>query len=546
MRGLLLVLLSQLLFLQCLGADEDEVRAALCEGKNAGEYFRLVPGDKHCRDVVACADDGLQALRCPTGLVFDISKQTCDWKAQVNNCDLKSKPLKALPQLKTEEPLCQEGHLACGDGACVRKTDFCDGVADCGDSSDENYCGQGEDPNGAFECDTSECYLPDCFCSVDSKAVPGDLKPETIPQMITLSFDDAVNNNNFEVYEKLFNGKFVNPNGCNIKATFFVSHQYTNYSMVEALHLAGQEIATHTMTHNDDKDYWTEGSEETWRSEFLDGREALKLFAFIPSEDVVGVRAPQLRVGGNRQFEAMQNGGFLYDSSMVAKLQNPPLWPYNVYYAMPHTCYGDSQKCPTRSYAIWEMVLNELDRREEPSESSDEVGCVTLDGCNTILTPSQLYNVLTHNFIRHYDQNRAPLNIYLHAAWFKNNPDMLDAFIYWMEEILGTYDDVYFLTYSQVLEWIQSPAKSDSLKTRNGNPLPGWKSVCQLPINEETNKPKTLSELPNCDKANNCKLTSSAPEHKGADQRLHTCRECPAVYPWLGNPKGDQVLEPGL
>ena len=30
---------------------------------------------------------GLQQIRCPPGLAFDLEKQTCDWKAAVNNCD---------------------------------------------------------------------------------------------------------------------------------------------------------------------------------------------------------------------------------------------------------------------------------------------------------------------------------------------------------------------------------------------------------------------------------------------------------------------------
>ena len=29
----------------------------------------------------------LAAVRCPAGLAFDIDRQTCDWKAKVNNCD---------------------------------------------------------------------------------------------------------------------------------------------------------------------------------------------------------------------------------------------------------------------------------------------------------------------------------------------------------------------------------------------------------------------------------------------------------------------------
>lgn len=29
----------------------------------------------------------LAAVRCPAGLAFDIDRQTCDWKAKVENCD---------------------------------------------------------------------------------------------------------------------------------------------------------------------------------------------------------------------------------------------------------------------------------------------------------------------------------------------------------------------------------------------------------------------------------------------------------------------------
>ena len=63
----------------------------------------------------------------------------------------------------------------------------------------------------------------------------GDLPSESVPQMITITFDDAVNNNNIELYNEIFNGKRKNPNGCQIKATFFLSHKYANYSAVQVL-----------------------------------------------------------------------------------------------------------------------------------------------------------------------------------------------------------------------------------------------------------------------------------------------------------------------
>lgn len=29
----------------------------------------------------------LASVRCPTGLAFDLDRQTCDWKTNVKNCD---------------------------------------------------------------------------------------------------------------------------------------------------------------------------------------------------------------------------------------------------------------------------------------------------------------------------------------------------------------------------------------------------------------------------------------------------------------------------
>lgn len=36
-----------------------------------------------------CTKSGLKQITCPSGLSFDIEKQTCDWKAKVTNCDQK-------------------------------------------------------------------------------------------------------------------------------------------------------------------------------------------------------------------------------------------------------------------------------------------------------------------------------------------------------------------------------------------------------------------------------------------------------------------------
>ena len=38
----------------------------------------------------------------------------------------------------------------------------------------------------------------------------------------------------------------------------------------------------------------------------------------------------------------------------------------------------------------------------------------------------------------------------LHAAWFAKEQEMLEALIYWIDEVSTAYNDVYFVTMSQV------------------------------------------------------------------------------------------------
>lgn len=53
-----------------------------------------------------------------------------------------TEPRKVLPILKTDEPVCPEGKLSCGNGDCVEKELFCNGKPDCKDESDENACSE--------------------------------------------------------------------------------------------------------------------------------------------------------------------------------------------------------------------------------------------------------------------------------------------------------------------------------------------------------------------------------------------------------------------
>lgn len=75
-----------------------------------------------------------------------------------------------------------------------------------------------------------------------------DLPVEDVPQIVLITFDDSVNDLNKQLYTDLFNKGRVNPNGCPISATFYVSHEWTDYSQVQNLYADGHEMASHTVS----------------------------------------------------------------------------------------------------------------------------------------------------------------------------------------------------------------------------------------------------------------------------------------------------------
>lgn len=387
------------------------------------------------------------------------------------------------------------------------------GSIDCPDGSDEGYCDVEHDPNAAEPCDPSLCQLPECFCSKDGTLIPGNLGPIQTPQMILLTFDNAINFDNFDLYQKtIFTPKRKNPNGCPIRGTFFISHQYTNYQNVQKMWQDGHEIAINSITHRLPEEWWSRNATiEDWFDEFVGQANIINRFANVRMEELRGLRVPFLRVGWNRQFLMMKEFGFVYDSSIVAPHSNPPLWPYTLDYKMPHTCTGINQNCPSRSYpGLWEMVMNQLE--------AGDYTCGMVDSCPSNMNGDDIYQMLMHNFKRHYNSNRAPLGLYFRSMWFKN-PEYMEAFERFLDFLLKL-PDVYFLTNNQAIEWMKQPTPSNYL----GNFEPWQCKPRKLEPQEET-----------CNVPFSCKLNSRVLQQ---DRYLYTCSECPAQYPWIRNEFG--------
>ena len=75
------------------------------------------------------------------------------------------------------------------------------------------------------------------------------------------------------------------------QATFYVSHEWTDYSQVQDLYSDGHEIASHTITHPNGKDF----TQVDWAKEILGMATMLVRYAGVKPQDIKGFRAPFLK-----------------------------------------------------------------------------------------------------------------------------------------------------------------------------------------------------------------------------------------------------------
>ena len=99
-----------------------------------------------------------------------------------------------------------------------------------------------------------------CLCSGNDTDIALDDRPLVstlltlvrkvlvIFQIVYLTFDDAFTATaERDFYQEMFDGSYKNPNGCVIRATHFVAHQGTDYSLVNRYWHLGHEIAAHSV-----------------------------------------------------------------------------------------------------------------------------------------------------------------------------------------------------------------------------------------------------------------------------------------------------------
>merc|ERR1712180_75412 len=408
------------------------------------------------------------------------------------------------------------------------------------------------------DCDPDSCGVyagtPDCTCA----AVENPLldEAELLPQLVVLTFDDAITDFNYDFYIDDLVNRYKNPNECPIQMTFFVNHKYNDYARMNTLHRLGQEIAAHSVSNVPDVEgYWRVANYSTWFSEINDVKQMIMTYGKIPEEDIKGWRAPFLEVGGDIMYQALVDAGFQYDSSISTFVYSNwypedgtpegALFPHTLDYPSNLECSVGT--CPSGVYpGFWVTPMIDLNDPRPmiaPTESPNDVeaphlrapcnmldSCVeynaTTEGswdCSEDYCKDNIVQWLKDSFNNHYNNNRAPFGLYSYYAWFRidetiesRHKEAYLEFLDWLVE----KDDVYFTTLSTVIEYMKDPQYAEDMEF--------WDPVkCTPP--QDTNCPDPIT----------CTYEHDLP-FDAERVRMSICtRPCPAVYPWLGDVNGD-------
>jgi len=410
-----------------------------------------------------------------------------------------------------------------------------------------------------------------CHCSGNDTIIPVNDRP----QIVYLTFDDAFTGQaESQFYRTLFDGSYTNPNGCNIRATHFLTQSYTDYSLVNQYWHMGHEMASHSITHRNDLKYWENLSVDEWKTEMVGMRKMIAQFAALDPCEVKGTRAPFLQAGGDNMFQMLAENHFLYDCSWPTRSFGyleamEGLYPYTLDYQSVQDC--PIKPCPQCSWpGVWEQPMISLEDEwigSNPNYPDDGNVCSMLDGCIIMgdQTKEHVFEMLMKNFKRTYEGdyddfgdfipgNRAPWGLYMHAAWFfGENLWHYEGYKMFIEEITNhhKYGDVYIVPIVDGIRYMQNPLPKQVLANWGKQDISPFGCTS---IEEETGK--YAHDKYRCGGGQSCRFMVNEPDDNinNSERYMTICKykwenggsvrqQCPEEnnYPWLtencgGNP----------
>merc|ERR1711970_1005414 len=425
-------------------------------------------------------------------------------------------------------------------------------------------------------CVVSECTLPDCFCSgnetvLDQQEVDQGHKK---PQIVYLTFDDALSAAaDTQFYQELFgtptNHTYSNPNGCALRATHFITHSYTDYSLVNKWWHYGHEIASHSVTHRNDLKYWEGMTPEEFKAEAVGQRRITGQFAALDPCEIKGWRSPFLQGTGDTMYSVLEEENFDYDCTWPTRRfgymdAEQGLYPYTLDHKSVQDC--PIEPCPKCSHpGLWVQPMIDLEDEQlgvNPQFPDEGMPCSMLDACvipQPPFTQQRVFDMLMKNFNRTYrgdyddfggwqDGNRAPWGLYMHAAWFFGDQKWhYDGYVQFLQEITNNerYPDVWVVPIVAGIEYMKSPLPQVVLQSMGKTAGP---FKCN-DIEDQTGLYDKL--LYRCGNPLSCKFNVTLPDDNifGQERYMKICshktdasgndlgrQNCPDSdrYPWLG------------
>lgn len=301
-----------------------------------------------------------------------------------------------------------------------------------------------------------DCKLPNCF----DPGTSYPLEVSRTPQFVLLSHDDAINTKTWNAFQST--GR------CGVKTTFFVSWENTNCDYIKAFYNAGHEIALHTMSHA----HLTGVPLEDLKTEMLGVRDMLYEKCGVPYEEMIGFRPPYLEINENVRNVLVDDPTIRWSSDLNhyidgADLNGTQLWPFTMDSGFVKNSSLEHESHP----GFWEIPLNPIMSEIFNPVYSMDPGRITSgtevpephDG--DFIPADDLMDLLIENFNGVYNNKRSPFAINFHTPWL-----MADGYAQILTEFLDytkSFDDVYFVTFSELIEWMKNPVPLEKMPPRN-------------------------------------------------------------------------------
>ncbi|KAL4431616.1 hypothetical protein ABPG77_001458 [Micractinium sp. CCAP 211/92] len=346
-----------------------------------------------------------------------------------------------------------------------------------------------------YTCSPATCKTPSCLCA--SNSPPGGLTPQQIPQFILISHDNALDMRPYEHMLKVL-GQKKQRNGCTVPVTWFAMRYHSDCAAGRQALARGDEVAmqanrffpTDPFNVTDDNPNYDSRvppltGKPSVEREITMSREWWNKQCGLPLYDMIGFRAqgyynnPPIR-------DALSKNGWLYDSTLIELYANwsatspsadQILWPYTMDAGIPQDCQFmgvDVGKCnPGEKHpGLWEVPLYQL-------QDGDTLYGVSNYGDTELGLPAipDLFELLKGQLDGRIAGGRGPFQISTFYEWLSVKPDKAacateeDPFCFNVVREVSengkalarfidyavTKPEVRFVTYSDLIRWMQNP-----------------------------------------------------------------------------------------